>query len=311
MDKYVVGIDVGGTKISIGVYSATMHCVSQCIFDTVAGEDAAINFKHIEEAIREFKKTWNISAIGICTPGPISIKRGEIVYIASLGWRNIQVVRILSDMFGVPVAFDNDANAAAYAERFVGAGKNLPAGKGNLIYVTVSTGIGAGIIVNDRILHGSRDWAGEFGHIRIRPGGKACACGNDGCLEAYASGTAIMKAASSRLNRADINCAEIASLAKAGNRVCQDIWEDMAAALGQGLSILVQLFDPHMIILGGGVMNAWPLFEEGVLRETAAGVYKDSLCGISICCAFLKQDVGRIGAALLAWQKLNNNLWRT
>lgn len=292
---FFAGIDIGGTKTAIGVYDEKMQPVTDRRFATEASCGPSQLFDRIKSAIIEIENNCGlkISAAGVCTPGPISISEGKIVYIASIDWHDVPVVSRLSQDLNIPVSFDNDTNIAAYAERFLGAGKNLPAGKGNLIYITVSTGVGAGVIVDDNIVHGARDWAGEFGHIRLRPGGLLCSCGNDGCLEAYASGTAIAKATG-------ISAIEAAALAKANDSHCIQVFNDMATVLGQGISILIQLYDPQVIALGGGLTHAWSLFEKILFQEIEKGVYKNSMQDISVTPTALGSDAGCLGAALLA-----------
>jgi len=320
MKNAIAAIDLGATKTSIALYDSGLSCIAEETVKTLAMQGADTSFKRITETVKKLcaENDVKISASGICTPGPISIKDGTIVYIASIGWRDVPVVNLLEDALGVPAAFENDTNAAAFAERFAGAGKNLPFGQGNLIYITVSTGVGAGIIADDRILHGARDWAGEFGHIIIAPDGRPCGCGNIGCLEMYASGTAIEKEARaavkngrqtvlSQLCGGDvslIDCSIVETGAKQGDQYCLSLWTDMAKYLGRGISILIQLFDPGIITLGGGVTRAWPLFEKSMLDEMKKGIYAESRESVIVQPTPLGQDACRLGAALLALQKI-------
>ena len=312
----VAGIDIGGTKTSVGLYDDSFRLLGERRFDTDARQGAYFTVSNIAKAVHDLERDCGalVTAAGLCTPGPVSVAEGKIVYIASMDWRDIPIVSMLESALGMPVFFENDTNAAALAERFLGAGRNLPAGRGNLIYITVSTGVGAGIITDDRLMHGARDWAGEFGHIRIIPGGRPCACGNDGCLETYTSGTALEKTARSELaagaqselrglcggDSAKIDCHMIEACADRGDALCLSLWSDMARRLGQGISILVQLFDPDIITLGGGVTKAWRLFGETMTDEVRRGVYEDSRAVLDIRPTELGQDICRLGAAWLA-----------
>ena len=317
----VAGIDLGGTKTSVALYDEKLNRIGEQTIETSAEKGPESAFSRITETVKNLcsKNNVEISAAGICTPGPVSIKQGKILYIASINWRNVSVVELLETGLNVPVAFENDTNAAAYAERFAGAGVRLPGGEGNLIYITVSTGVGAGIIINDKIFYGARDWAGEFGHTRLVPGGRKCTCGNDGCLEMYSSGTAIEREAKKAAIETDcllrelsggdvskIDCKMAAAAALQGDKRSLDIWREMAEHLGQGIAILIQLFDPQIITLGGGVTNAWPLFHEVMMSEIDRGIYADSRGVVEIRPTPLGQEAGRLGAALLALKRLKN-----
>jgi glucokinase len=293
-----------------------MACHGETTLATDAAGGAERLVGRIAGAIGKFREArTGIAAIGLCTPGPISVRDGTIVYIASIGWRNVPIVEMLEKACGLPVAFENDANAAAYAE-YAEASKSMDIG--DLIYVTVSTGIGAGIVSGGRLLRGARDSAGELGHICVAPGGRQCSCGNLGCLEAYASGTAIAARAREMAEArrsgalfglcggdcAGIDAKMAAEAALKGDQDCLAIWDDAAKRLGHGISILAQLFDPRAIVFGGGVSNSWALFGEKMTERAMGGMYASKRGFLEIRPSALGGASCRRGAALLAMGRL-------
>ena len=264
-EEFAIGLDIGGTKILSALVSENGEVVSEIQCDTKGGEG---NFSHqiilaIESLLdKEDIEMNRIKGIGIATAGVIDSKRKEILYANNLNLENYPIGKVLEKKFGLPVQLYNDANAAAVGEWLWGSGK----GKHNLIYITVSTGIGAGIISNDSLLTGSHDSAGEFGHISINLNGPLCACGNKGCLENYASGTAIADIARERLATGeaspyfsakmdDLTAVDICTAAKMGDSFSIGLLEEIGEYLGLGIINLIHLLNTEAVILGGGVMN--------------------------------------------------------
>ncbi|MCM3116518.1 ROK family protein [Neobacillus sp. MER 74] len=264
-EEFAIGLDIGGTKILSALVSENGEVVSKIQCDTKGGAE---NFSQqiifaIESLLEKDAIEMNrIKGIGIATAGVIDSKKKEILYASNLGLENFQIGNVLERRFGLPVQLYNDANAAAVGEWLWGSGK----GKHNLIYITVSTGIGAGIISNDSLLTGSHDSAGEFGHISINLHGPVCPCGNKGCLENYASGTAIADIARQRLANGEVSlyfteeldqltAVDICATAKMGDSFSIGLLKEVGESLGLGIINLIHLFNTEAVILGGGVMS--------------------------------------------------------
>jgi len=204
-----------------------------------------------------------IRGIGVGAVGPLDIQTGKILYTPNLpAWRGTPIVKLLERAFGLPVVLDNDANAAALAELKSGHRKK------NFIYLTLSTGIGAGIVINGKLYRGATGNAGEAGHMTIETSSKApkCGCGKRGCLEALASGSAIAKRAKKLLKLKHASAELVFQRAQTGNRKAQRIIEEAAFYLGVGLANLSEIFDPELIVLGGGLTKSWALFKKTVQK---------------------------------------------
>ncbi|MEH7307886.1 ROK family protein [Neobacillus drentensis] len=275
-EELAIGLDIGGTKILTALVSKDGEVVSKLQCDTKGGNeligdqimDAILAL--LEEAEIEMKR---IKGIGIATAGVIDSKKKEIIYASNLNLANFPIGNLLEKKLGLPVQLYNDANAAAVGEWMWGGGK----GKSNLIYITVSTGIGAGIISNNSLLTGGHDSAGEFGHISINLSGPPCPCGNKGCLENYASGTAISKIARERLENgaeshyfsaknSNLTAVDIFRAAKMGDSFSIGFLEEIGEYLGLGIINLIHLFNTEAVILGGGVMNESELLLPSIRR---------------------------------------------
>lgn len=314
-EKYVIGVDLGGTKIATALCDTECNIVSRIKVDTGASEGTQKVLHRIKESINLVVAQSGIplsrmAGIGLSSPGPLNVSEGVVICAATLGWYNIPVRQLIYDEFKIPVYLENDCNAAALGEKWLGAGR----GYDNLIYITVSTGIGSGIIIDRKIYHGKHDTAGEFGHICIEYGGRKCSCGNKGCLEAYSSGTAIamiareclvknMKSAIPDFAKGDIgniDCLAVEKAAYEGDELALKIWHQAGVKLGHGISILMQLFDPDIVVIGGGVSKAWDLFCEPMLDGIRRNTYKLISDDMKIVRAQLGNDAGVLGAAMIA-----------
>jgi glucokinase len=255
-----------------------------------------------------------VAGIGIASPGPLNIRTGVINFAALLGWHNVPLRDRISRELGVPVWLENDANAAGLGECHYGAGRNVS----NMVYVTISTGIGSGIIVNRHIYHGRHDSAGEFGHICIEPEGRSCSCGRRGCLQAYASGAFLAGIARERLAALGkpslildlvggvperIDALILEKAARQGDPTAIAIWNEMGVRLGHGFSILVQLFDPELIVIGGGLSKAWSLFSDSALKTIRQHTYQILADDLKIVPAELGDEAGLYGAMAVALEQ--------
>ncbi|MGL5635029.1 MAG: ROK family protein [Sarcina sp.] len=310
MKKYVIGIDLGGTKISTAIANLDGKVQSLFVVPTEAelGEKKVIEniVNSIEKVIVEGKSTLDeIACIGIGSPGVLDLEAGSILASPNLPFSNFQIVSELKKSFDVDVYLDNDANVATIGEYVLGAGK----GKENIVYVTVSTGVGGGAIVNGELYRGATANALEVGHMTLDPHGPICGCGNFGCLEALSSGTAIAKKArqaveskiETSLRQYDkITSYEVFVEANKGDSLANEIIDSALNYLGIGIANIITMFDPSMVIIGGGVSNAGDRIFEKVKQVVKRRNFKVMSDNCEIVHAKLGTDAGVLGAVSLA-----------
>ena len=313
MKKYVIGIDLGGTKISTAIANLDGKVQSLFTMPTEAnlGETKVLEniITSIEKVIIEEKTTLDeVLCIGIGSPGVLDLDEGEIITSPNLPFANFKIISELKKIFDVDFYLDNDANVATIGEYLLGAGK----GKKNIIYVTVSTGVGGGAIVNGDLYHGNTSNALEIGHMTLDINGPICGCGNYGCLEALSSGTAIAKAANSAiLSKAEtslkqydkITSYEVFIEAQNGDIIATEIIDNALNYLGVGISNVMTMFDPEMIIIGGGVSNAGEIMFDKIKSVVKRRNFKIMSDNCEIVRARLGIDAGVLGAISLALLK--------
>lgn len=247
-----------------------------------------------------------MNGIGIAAPGPLDPFEGVIIEAPNVpGWVDLSLCQIIQDSFNVPVALGNDANLAALGEWKFGAGK----GHHNLIYLTVSTGIGGGVIVDDNLLIGEHGLAAELGHITVQKGGPKCGCGQSGHLEALASGTAITHWVKKQLASgtssvlADIknlDGAKISEAARSGDKLAAAAFEKAGAYIGRALADLLHIFNPTIVIIGGGVSQSWDFIIEPIWKKLEERVMTPNyLDDLVITRAGLSDNSGLMGALAL------------
>ncbi len=247
----VLGIDIGGTKIAAGIVDSEARVLETAVVPTRAAEGFAMSYAQLQAAIEATMRD-DVTAIGICSPGPINPKTGVVINPPNLpGWVNIPLAERISCTYGLPCRVENDANAAGLAEARFGAAR----GYSTVFYVTVSTGIGSGIILDGKIHHGKSGQAGEGGHVTIDYRSESvCGCGVPGCIEALASGTAIAR-------RAGMSAEEVGRAAAQGNARAIAILDETALMLSAWLGSAINMLDPDIIVIGGGVAQIGePLF---------------------------------------------------
>jgi len=316
MGKVIAAVDLGGTNIRAALYSEDGGTLAQCALPTLAHEGLEPTlgriFRAIEEVIREGEE---LIAIGLGAPGPLDPWKGIIFSAPNLpGWENVPLADILAERFGVPVFVNNDANVAALAEHRLGAGK----GFSNIIYITVSTGIGGGIIAEGKLLLGAKGLAGEVGHIVVKPDGPPCGCGGRGCVEALASGPAIAREAIKRIKAGEnssipkfvegplegLTAREVALAAIEGDALAQEIFREAGYYLGLSFVSLIHLFNPSRIIVGGGVAKVGKILLEPAEETVKELTMREFLEGFKIVPAALGDEAGLLGAYLLAKEGL-------
>lgn len=306
--KYVVGVDLGGTKIYTALVDLDGNMVKEITVKTEAHRgDKAVLDKLIStiDTVLEGIDINEVKAIGVGSPGPLDVKKGLIVYTPNLPFKNFNIVQPIKEKYNIPTYLDNDANAATLGEFMFGAGK----GSTNMVYVTVSTGIGGGAIINGSLFRGSTANALEIGHTTVMKGGPRCGCGNTGCAEAVASGTAIMKrgreAVESKVETSlkyydEVTAKEVFTEAEKGDKVSQDILNEALSYLGITIANIANSFDPDKIVMGGGVSQAGNIVFEKIDYEMERRCLKIIYDNCKIEKAVLGGKAGVLGAAALA-----------
>lgn len=295
MQSYSIGIDIGGTKIKF----MTMNDSLDVFYEKTIPTEASVGYQNImNNIINEVKDIFQhhgqqeCIGIGIGAPGPVDVIGGFVESPPNLpGWDHVAIVQDLKDTLGVPCYLENDANLAALGEYQFG----LDGVPKTMLYITVSTGIGAGIIHNGQIFQGAFGNAGELGHMIIVPDGNLCNCGKKGCLEAYSSGTAISKMALDQLGL-NLSAKEVALRAEEGDRVSEKILREAFDYLGFAISNSLYCFDPDYVVIGGGLS----LLGNKLLTPIKAKVKKYTLINtnkVTISTAIKGHSVGAIGAA--------------
>jgi glucokinase len=315
---YVIGVDVGGTRLRVALADRQGQIIRQRTVDTNAqeGRDAVIG--RIVAQVRAVLDPLPLPALrnlAVGLPGPVDPFRGIVFRPPNLpGWGDVPLESILTEQLGVPVTVGNDANLAALAEHRFGAGQGID----HLVYFTVSTGIGAGVIEQGRLVLGAWGGAAEIGHTTIDLNGPRCSCGNYGCLEAMASGSAIAKETTRRIAHGrpsalveevghegrPLTGAMVAAAAEAGDPLSREVVEWAGYNLGVGLANAMFLFDPQRIVVGGGISNAWDLIEPALWRAIRERAMETYYSRTAIVRAALGDAAGAQGAVALALQEV-------
>ncbi|MEW5819200.1 MAG: ROK family protein [Cyanobacteriota bacterium] len=319
----IIGIDIGGTKISYGLLKLDGNLIDTITLPALADKPKEIFINQLITGINNLLTNNNIDiniikGIGICCPGPINPITGDIINPPNLPmlW-NTNLIQLIKRYYKVPIKVENDANAAALAEILIGAAKNL----NNILYVTVSTGIGTGIIIDRKIYHGKNGLAGEGGHISINYHDKIkCNCNAPGCIESIASGTGIASKAKELIitnqvqnsllksfsdNPDQISAKQIAEFAKQNDSLSIALIEESAFNIGAWLGGMINLLDPDMIVIGGGVSFTGELFFNKVRATALKFTYNIFASETPIMPAKLKTNAGIYGAASLFLNDIN------
>jgi glucokinase len=311
-----IAIDLGGTKISSALVSEKGRIIARDYRGTDASQGLAAVVARMTEGASKVMADGGVTraqvtAVGVAAPGPIDARAGVVTAPPNLpGWNCVPLGRLIQDELGLPAALENDAGAAALAEHRFGAGR----GTQHMIYVTASTGIGGGFILDGELYSGATGAAGEIGHMTIAPQGPYCGCGNRGCLEALASGTAIAQEARQRVARgvptliADlaegdpdrISAKLVAEAAEAGDVEAQEILDTAMDYLGLGMANLVNLLNPELIVIGGGLSKMGDRLFQPVRRAIDRRAFRAPAQAVRVVPAELGDDAGVLGAAVVA-----------
>jgi glucokinase len=304
MKKYVVGVDVGGTNIKLGLVHPQGRVIARSHFPTKpfssSKKKLISGLAHEIEKIISANglKNKDVAGVGIGLPGLINYDEGVVLFLPNLpGWNNVPLKAILEEKLKLPVFIENDVKLITLAEWKFGAGRGVK----NLVCLTLGTGVGSGLILDNRLYRGIANAAGELGHMPLNENGPACNCGGFGCYEKYVGHRSLSLLANQIMNKTEMTTQKMFALANAGNKKALKFWHQTATHIGNGLVGIVNLLNPELIIIGGGVSN-----NEKYLFPTIKSVIKKrsmSLQGalVKIKRAKFGDDAGIIGAQVLVY----------
>lgn len=307
-----IGVDVGGTKIAAGVVDEAGKIIATLRRLTPATDPAGV-VHTISDAVAELRGQHDVEAVGIGAAAFIDKARANVLFAPNLTWRNTPLRAEVERLVQLPTVVENDANAAAWGEFRFGAGADVD----DMLLITIGTGVGGGLVIDGSLYRGGFGVAAEIGHLRMVPDGHLCGCGNRGCLEQYASGTALVREAREMALAQSAQAAGIVELAGgdlnaisgplltgaaiAGDGFAIELLADLGRWLGEGIASLAAVLDPTMVVLGGGVSEAGSL-----VLDPATAAFRQSLTGrrhrpeLTLVLASLGNTAGLIGAADLA-----------
>jgi glucokinase len=301
----VLALDIGGTKLAAGVVDASGRVHSFAVEPSHAddGPDRVLPrlFELGRRVVAESGVPWiEIHAVGIGCGGPLDAEHGILIAPPHLpGWHDVPVTALAEHEFERPAALENDATAAAAGEHRWGAG----AGTRNMVYLTISTGVGGGVVIDGRLYRGTMGNGGEFGHVTVDWHGRRCkGCGRLGCLEAYVSGTSIAE----RAQEAGLDFAtaeDVALAARAGDPGAGKVWDETVEALACGLTSIVNLFEPELVVVGGGVSRSGEQLLGPVRESVRASSMAPAAKGVDIVVSALGEQVGVVGAAAIVYDR--------
>lgn len=323
--QYIIGVDLGGTNIAFGAMTAdgsqqfAMHAVPTHAELGADGVVARIN-EGIERVIAQTSAATgaprkSFLGAGIGSPGPLDRERGIVIITPNLGWRDFPLLDRVRNVVRLDLTLDNDANCATLGETWLGAAK----GARHVVGLTIGTGIGGGLILDGKLYHGASDVAGELGHATIDSTGRRCGCGNYGCLEAYASGPAIAQRAREALAGGEpsilpamvgsdlsrITAATIYEASSKGDPLAMQVVRDTARFLGTGLANLLNIFNPEVAVLAGGVAQAGEALFEPLRAEVRRRAFKPAVDACRIVPGTLGGNAGVIGAVAMFAERHN------
>lgn len=297
--KVFLGIDWGGTYIKAGIVTSSGEILKKIVYSSNSLRERKAFINEIKKLTDTFKE-YNIKAVGIGAPGMINVEQGSIYYLPNVpGWENFPLKTVLTKELKIPVFIDNDANIFALAEVRRGAGNGME----RAIFLTLGTGLGGSVILNGKILEG-RTSASELGHVVMDINGIKCGCGGRGCIETFTGSNRLLERYRQlkKMKKAPTEVKEIFDRAKKKDKKALIVWKEFSEYLGKFLSGMVNIFNPQVIILGGGVSGAFSLFKPLVWSSLQKQAMWPHLRGLKLVRAKLK-DAGIIGAALLACEK--------
>ena len=317
MTRFAIGVDLGGTNLRVGAINENGAMFDQMSLETLSerGREDVVDrlTGGILELVARWKQHYTLVGIGVGVPGIIKLDEGVVVASPNLpGWENFNIRAQIFKRLNSPIFLDNDANAAALGEKWMGVGKEAK----HLCLLTMGTGIGGGLILDGKIWHGLTGMAAELGHVTIYPEGRLCKCGSRGCLEAYAAASAVVIAAQELLEAGKaspglknlagsghrLTSALLYQLAKEGDPSAKTIFVEVGKALGIAIGTFINIFDIDLFVLGGGAVDAWDAFEASMIEEVYQRSYVYRNSSRRIMKSSLGGHAGIYGAAYLAFQ---------
>ncbi|WP_233580578.1 ROK family protein [Streptomyces triticirhizae] len=301
--RYVIALDVGGTTLKAALTGPDNEPFLRARRDTATeGPEAVV--AGILDLVAELaaegraRRGGPPAGVGLAVPGVVDEAAGMARYSANLGWRDVPLARLVAERLdGTPVGLAHDVRAGGLAEGRLGAG----AGVGRFFFVALGTGIAGAIGVGDRMEPGAHGGAGEIGHVVVRPGGARCGCGQYGCLETVASASAVGRAWAEVSGAAGASAADAARAVRAGDARANGVWREAVDALADGLMVVVNLLDPEVVIVGGGLAEAGETLLDPLRSALAAKATFQRLP--AVVPAALGESAGCLGAGLLAWDR--------
>lgn len=314
--SFIIGVDLGGTNIVVGALSedgSKEYAMRSEPTRADQGADAVVDrmVRMIETVIAEIKSASGASrtaclGVGVGAPGPLDRERGIVITTPNLGWTDFPLRQVIADRVGLQATLDNDANCATLGEWWLGAAR----GGRNVVGMTIGTGIGGGLILGGRLYHGSSDMAGEIGHTTVDLTGRRCKCGNYGCLEAYAAGPSIAERAREALagdstsvlpgmvggDLARLTAATVYDAANQGDAIALEVVRETARFLGTGIANLLNVFNPDVVVIAGGVTQAGAALFEPMAREVRRRAFKPAVDACRIVPGTLPGTAGVVGA---------------
>ena len=306
----VLGIDIGGTKLAAAVIDqdgALLASDRAATLDAANGDELYAALERLCRGVLE-RSGREIVAVGVGCGGPMRYPDGVVSPLNIEVWNEFPLREKLANTFKRPAIVDNDAKALALGERWRGAGK----GSDNLLGMVVSTGVGGGVILDGRLVHGHAGNAGHVGHIIVWPGGPLCGCGARGCVEGVASGTGLARRLGVALDEGvattlprGADAVQIAKAARAGDALGQELFRTAGAGVGRGIASAAALLDLELVVIGGSIaLRAWDLLGPPLLEEIAQSARLDFTCEVRVVHAELGDTAGLYGAARLAFDLL-------
>lgn len=317
MPDLLVGVDLGGTNLKAGVVTTAGEIIARDRAKTLSEEGPRAVVKRMSDLSRTVAskagaKMDDVIAVGVGSPGPLSALRGVVIFTPNLpGWTDIPVAQWMREDLDRPVFLENDANSACWGEFWLGAGREVT----SMIIVTLGTGLGGGIVHEGKLMRGSTESAGHIGHVIVEPGGRPCGCGGRGCVEQYASATAVARNAREHLAAGEhsrfltkppdqITARDVAEAAEKGCTLCNDILTQAGRYLGMALADMANVINPDLAVIGGGMANAGERLLAPVRDQVHDHALEVAAEHMRIEPAALGEDAGFVGAAGLAFERI-------
>lgn len=317
MKRFAIGVDLGGTNLKLGAIAEDGALLEHLELAADARKGPEDLVARMCRAIRELRDRWVgryvLAGIGVAVAGIMKLPLGLVIAAPNLpGWAGFNVHNRIRQELDAAFTLDNDANAAALGEKWMGVAREM----NHLAFLTLGTGIGGGLILNGRIWHGAKGMAAELGHINVWPEGRLCNCGNRGCLEAYASATAVVRCATELVDSGragpdlerlvhgeeTLTADRVHALARQGDESAGLVFREMGAALGIGIASFIHIFDLEAVVLGGGAIEAWDAFQKPMFEEARRRSFVQQSDPRPILRSGLGSRAGIYGAACLGFQ---------